>query len=175
MAEVDKKKAPWFAVAGYNNGKLKSPRAKYKITQSASDSLYNGRINPIKTVSNKPYLLGNKNLQVEDTALNRVNIVRCVLQIQKLVATVAFTLLFEPNDKELQSRFKALVDPIIDNVRKQRGLVDAKVKCDDSNNTDADRDELQLNGYIYLKPTNSTEYINITFGVTNQGANFTII
>ena len=175
MAKTDKKQAPWFATAGINRGALKSARAKYKINTPASDTLYKGRINPIKTISNKPYIFGNKNLQTADTALNRINIVRCVLQIQKLVSTVAFSLLFEPNDDELQMKFKALVEPILENVRKQRGLIDAKVICDDSNNTAADRDQLQLNGYILLKPTNATEYINITYGVTSQGADFSIV
>lgn len=175
MAEVDKRRAPWFAVAGMKSGKLKSSRAKYKVNNTASDILYKGRINPIKTYNGLPYIFGNKTLLVEDTALNRVNVVRCVMQVQKLVEAVAITLLFEPNDKELQSRFKSLIEPILDDVKKQRGLVEAKIIVDDSNNTDADRDQLQLNGYILLKVTNATEYINITYGVTNQGANFSLM
>lgn len=174
MAEVDRREASWFAVAGFDNGKLQTSKSLFKLNIPASDTLYNGRINPIRTFSGSPLLIfGNKTLlNDENSPLNRINIRRLLLQIQKLVAVVAVRLVFQPNDKELQLQFKRLVEPILEDVRKMRGLISAEVICDETNNTNADRDQLQLNGYIRIKPTLATEYINITYGVTDQGASF---
>lgn len=174
MAETDRKRAPWFSAAGWKNGKLKSEKAKVKLNELASDILYQDRINPIRTFTNSPLLiLGNKNLMLdEESALNRINIVRLLIQIQKLVSVVAVRMLFDPNDDNLQDEFIASVTPILDNVRQQRGIIDYQIVCDSSNNSDADRDRLQLNGYIRIKPTLALEYINVTYGVTDQGAQF---
>jgi len=175
FAETDKTKAPWFATAGYNRGQLKSKRTKYKVNQDASDILYDGRINPIRTFSQSPLLImGNKTLQVADTALNRINVRRLLLQLNKLVSVVAIRLLFEPNDVELQDQFKRLITPILSDVKKQRGISAFELICDESNNTDADRDQLQLNATIRIKPTNAVEYISIEYGITDQGASFSI-
>jgi hypothetical protein len=173
FAETDKIKAPWFATAGYNRGQCKSKRSKLKINGDTSDTLYGGRINPIRTFSQSPLLImGNKTLQVADSALNRINVRRLLLQVRKLVSVVAIRLVFEPNDIELQDQFKRLINPILADVKKLRGVIAFEVICDDSNNTDADRDQLQLNGTIRIKPTNAAEYIEITYGVTDQGAEF---
>lgn len=175
-ASVDKKRAPWFAIAGFNNGQLVAKKAKMKLSQDGSDELYSGRINPIRTFSQSPLLImGNKTLQVADSALNRINVRRLLLQVRKLVSVVAIRLVFEPNDIELQDQFKRLINPILADVKKQRGVISFEVICDDSNNSNADRDQLQLNGYIRIKPTNAAEYIAIEFGVTDQGAEFTNI
>lgn len=175
-AEVDKKRAPWFAIAGYTNGELKSRKAKHKISQDGSNTLYAGRINPIRSYSQSPLLIfGNKTLQISDSALNRINVRRLLLQVRKLVSVVAVRLVFEPNDSTLQDQFKRLINPILADVKKQRGVISFDVICDESNNSNGDRDQLQLNGYIRIKPTNSAEYISIEYGVTDQGAEFTDI
>lgn len=174
MAQVDKTKAPWFAVAGWSNGKCVSTQARYKLNTPASDILYAGRINPIRTFAGSPLLImGNKTLlKDEDSALRQINVRRLQLQIQKLVAVVAVRLVFEPNDDELQAQFKRLIEPILEDVKKQRGLIAFEVICDSVNNSASDRDQLQLNGYIRVKPTTAVEYINIAYGVTDQGAVF---
>src|SRR5690606_15038097 len=101
---------------------LKSTKAKFKLNQTASDILYDGKINPVRTYAKSPLLImGNKTLEKNDTALNRINIRRLLLQVQKLVAVVAVRLVFEPNDTELEDQFKRLIEPILETVKKQRG------------------------------------------------------
>ncbi len=116
--------------------------------------------------------MGNKNLQVADSALNRINVRRLLLQVRKLVSAVAIRLTFEPNDDALQTEFKTLINPILQSVQQQRGLQDFKVICDNTVNTSATKDQLQLIGKIFLKPTLAAEYIIVDFNVTDQGANF---
>lgn len=173
FAETDNKQAPWFATAGFKRGQLASKKARIKVNQTDSDTLYDGRINPIRTFSQSPLLImGNKNLQQADTSLNRTNIRRLLLQVRKLVSAASIRLVFEPNDDELQSEFKNLINPILADVKKQRGVIAFEVICDESNNSASDRDQLQLNGYIRIKPTLALEYISLSFALTDQGATF---
>ena len=66
-------------------------------------------------------------------------------------------------------QFLSLVNPILDNIRKERGLTDFRVVLDD---TPESIDRNELNGRIFIKPTRTLEYINIEFNITNTGANF---
>jgi hypothetical protein len=61
------------------------------------------------------------------------------------------------------------VNPILDSIRRDRGLVDFRVVV--SNDTE-DLDKNQLVGKIYIKPTKSLEFIDITFYITPTGASF---
>lgn len=172
-AATDNKFAPWFAVGGYNRGQLISTKAKFKINQASADTLYEGRINPIRSYPNSPLMIfGNKTLQVADSALSSSNVARLLLQVQKLVSNVAVRLVFEPNDDTLEDQFKNLVKPILATVQKQRGVQAFDVVCDSTNNTAQTRDQLQLVGNIRIKPTLAAEYIQVNFAVTDQGASF---
>jgi hypothetical protein len=62
-----------------------------------------------------------------------------------------------------------LVNPILDGIRRERGLTDFRVKL---SNAPEDIDNNQLNGQIFLKPTSSLETINLQFVITPQGASF---
>jgi phage tail sheath protein FI len=96
-----------------------------------------------------------------------------LLQIRKLVSAVAVRLVFEPNDDTLEQQFLSLVNPILKTVQEQRGVIDFKVQCDNTINTSATRDQLELVGNIFIKPTLAAEYISTSFIVTPQGASFT--
>ena len=174
-AQTDNQQAPWFAVAGYNRGQLQSSVVKMKINQDNADILYGGRINPIRSFPNSPLMIwGNKTLQVADTALSSINVARLLLQLQKLVANVAIRLVFEPNDTTLQQQFLTLVKPILASVKAQRGVIDFQVTCDGTNNTADTMDRLELVGTILIKPTLAAEHIIVNFGVTSQGASFSV-
>ena len=43
---------------------------------------------------------------------------------------------------------------------------------DDSNNTEADKEENRLNGKIIVVPTRAIEFISIDFVITNSGVAF---
>jgi hypothetical protein len=112
---------------------------------------------------------GNKNLQVKDSALDRINIRRLLLQARKLISAVSVRLLFEQNDQVVRSQFLNLVNPILDNIRKERGLVDFRVVLSDDPE-EIDRNEMR--GKIFLKPIPTLEFIEIEFNVTPTGASF---
>ena len=170
LALTDNIAFPWFASAGYTRGLVNSIKARVKLTQEDRDTLYQGRINPIATFSDVGTVIwGNKTLQVADTALNRLNVRRLLLQARKLISAVAVRLLFEQNDQIVRQQFLDSVNPILDSIRRDRGLFDFRVTVSSS---PEDLDRNTLTGKIYLKPTKALEFIDIEFFITPTGASF---
>jgi len=170
LALTDNIAFPWFASAGYTRGLVNSIKARVKLTQEDRDTLYQGRINPIATFSDVGTVIwGNKTLQVADTALNRLNVRRLLLQARKLISAVAIRLLFEQNDQIVRQQFLDSVNPILDGIRRDRGLYDFRVTVSSS---PEDLDANRLTGKIYLKPTKALEFIDIEFFITPTGASF---
>ena len=170
LALTDNIAFPWFAAAGYTRGIVNSIKARKKLTQEDRDTLYSGRLNPIATFSDVGTVIwGNKTLQVRQSALDRINVRRLLLQARKLISAVSVRLLFEQNDQKVRQDFLDAVNPILDAIRRDRGLYDFRVTV--SSDT-ADLDRNQMTGKIYIKPTRSLEFIDITFYITPTGASF---
>jgi phage tail sheath protein FI len=170
LALTDNIAFPWFAAAGYTRGIVNSVKARKKLTQEDRDTLYVGRINPIATFSDVGTVIwGNKTMQIKESALDRINVRRLLLQARKLISAVAVRLLFEQNDNKVRQDFLDSVNPILDSIRRDRGLIDFRVTV---SNTPEDLDSNTLTGKIFLKPTRALEYIDIEFVITPTGASF---
>jgi hypothetical protein len=170
IALTDNVSFPWFASAGYTRGLTSALQARVKLTEEDRDTLYEGRINPMATFSDQGVIIwGNKNLQVADSALDRLNIRRLLLQTRKLISAVAVRLLFEQNDQIVRNQFLTLVNPILENIKRERGLADFRVQLS-SDPEEIDRNELR--GKIFVKPVPSLEFIILEFNVTSTGASF---
>ena len=170
IALTDNIAFPWFAVAGVQRGDVDAIKARVKLTLGERDVLYENRINPIATFASEGIKIwGNKTLQVKESALDRINVRRLLLQARKLISAVAIRLLFEQNDDIVRNQFLSLVNPILDNIRSERGLTDFRVVLDSSPES-IDRNELL--GRIFLKPTRALEFICVEFNIVPTGASF---
>jgi len=173
MAFTDNISFPWFAPAGLTRGVTNALKSQFKLSLEARDILYAGRINPMADFADTgTAIFGQKTLQVKESALDRINVRRLLLQIKVLIANISVRLLFEQNDQQTIDQFMNKVNPILDSIKRERGLTDFRVKMDDSNNTTETRDRNELYGEIFLKPTRALEFIGITFTITPTGANF---
>ena len=173
IALTDNIAFPWFAAAGIQRGDVDAIKARKKLTLAERDNLYENRINPIATfTSDGIKIWGNKTLQVKESALNRINVRRLLLQARKLISAVSIRLLFEQNDSVVRNQFLGLVNPILDNIRSERGLTDFRVVL---SNSPEDIDRNQLTGQIFLKPTRALEFIQLEFVIMNTGASFSNI
>jgi hypothetical protein len=170
IALTDNVSFPWFAVAGYSRGLVKSIKAVKKLTLDERDELYKNRINPIATFSDTGTIIwGNKTLQVRESALDRINVRRLLLRARKLISAVAVRLIFEQNDEEVRNEFLRLVNPILDAIKRERGLYDFRVTV---SSDPADIDANTMRGKIFIKPTRSLEFIDVEFVITPTGASF---
>ena len=170
IALTDNVSYPWFAVAGYQRGLVNAIKAKKKLTLDNRDDLYKARINPIATFSDTGTIIwGNKTLQVRESALDRINVRRLLLRARKLISAVAVRLLFEQNDEQVRNEFLRLVNPILESIKKERGLYEFRVTV---SNDPEDIDANTLRGKIYIKPTRALEFIDVEFLITPTGASF---
>ena len=117
-------------------------------------------------------VMAQKTLQRKPTALDRVNVRRLMLSLEKSVATAVFFLIFEPNDSILWRRFVNLVEPLLRDVKARRGLIDFDVVADSTTTTPLLQDQNTFVGKIFLKPTKAAEKIVVSFNITPTGADF---
>jgi phage tail sheath protein FI len=164
---------PWFAPAGFTRGALNTVlESQVKLKRANLDALYEADINPITSFPHTPgvVVFGQKTLQAAQSALDRVNVRRLLIDIRRRVKKIANSLLFEPNRVDTLARFSNLVNPVLQQIQTQQGLDRYKVQIDTSTTTQADVENNTIRGKIFLQPTRSLEFISLDFVVTNQGA-----
>mgnify|MGYP003631260044 CR=1 FL=1 len=165
---------PWFAPAGINRGGLTNViRPERKLTQGNRDTLYEANLNPIASFPGVGTVVyGQKTLQRQASALDRVNVRRLLIALKGYISQVSQTLLFEQNTAATRNNFLSTVNPYLESVQQRQGLYAFKVVMDDSNNTPDVIDRNQLVGAIYLQPTKTAEFIILDFNVLPTGATF---
>ena len=169
----DKVAHPWFAPAGFARGALNSVEvAAVRLNRTNLDDLYEADINPITAFPGTGVTIwGQKTLQSANSALDRINVRRLLINVRRKVKNVANTLLFEPNREETLEKFTALVNPILQRVQEQSGIDRYKAVIDTSTTTQADVENNTIRGKIFLQPTRSVEFVALDFVVTNAGSN----
>ena len=173
MAFTDNTSFPWFAPAGLQRGVTDARKSKYKLSLEARDILYAGRINPMADFADAgTAIFGQKTLAAKESALDRINVRRLLLQLKVLIANIAIRLVFEQNDQTTIDQFLTKATPVLDTIKRERGLYDFRIKMDDTLNTPESIDRNELFGEIFIKPTRAVEYIGVTFTVTPTGASF---
>jgi len=170
----DKVSAPWFAPAGMNRGGLSTVlQAQFKLTQANKDSLYSNNINPLATFPKKGVVVfGQKTLQKEQSALDRVNVRRLLIELKNYIRQVSETFVFEQNTQTTLQSFKGRVTPFLEKIQQKQGLYAFKIIIDESNNGPAIIDQNQLIGQIYIQPTRTAEFISLDFILLPTGAEF---
>jgi len=163
---------PWFAPAGYNRGSLESAeRSSLTLNRNNMDALQEVNINPIVTFagSSGNIVWGQKTLLQSDSALERINVRRLLIDIRRKVKSIGYRMLFEPGREETLSRFAQLVTPVLKRIQDQNGLEKFLVKIDTSTTTQADFENKTIRGKIFLIPTKSLETLALDFVVNNAG------
>lgn len=168
----DKVGYSWFAPAGFTRGAMKRVRnATVALDRNNLDSLQEARINPLVAFANSNGTLvwGQKTLLATDSALERVNVRRLLIDVRRKVRKVANRVVFEQGRTETLQRFEQLVRPILKDVQSKKGVERFLVKIDTETTTQADINNRTIRGKIYLVPTKSLEFLSIDFELTNSG------
>lgn len=170
----DKIKYPWFAPAGFNRGSLGFVKnVETRLTQEDRDTLYDSRINPIAVFPTGGFVVfGQKTLQQAKSSLDRINVRRLLIEVKRVVESVAQELLFEPNNDKTRTKLVSGVVPKLALIQAQQGIDSFKVVCDESNNSDLDVEANKMNGKIIIVPTRVIEFIALDFIVTKSGVQF---
>lgn len=177
MAKTAINNYPWVSPAGSYRGAINNAvKLAYNPTQSQRDLLYSRRINPIISSPGQGVILfGDKTGLAVNSALDRINVRRLFLTLERTIARASRDLLFEFNDEITRNNFVNLVDPYLRDVKAKRGISDFVVVCDDSNNTPDVIDANEFVADIYIKPARSINFIGLTFVATRTGVSFSEI
>lgn len=170
----DKVAAEWFAPAGLNRGGLGGAiDTRIRLSKADRDVLYQGRVNPIAKFQNTGVVIwGQKTLQVLDTALNRINVRRLLINLRTYIAGVANNYVFENNTQATRNKLINAITPYMENVQSREGLYAFRIDISDALNTNDVIDRNQLIGKIYVSPVKSIEFILLEFNITATGASF---
>lgn len=173
-AANDRVAGEWWAAAGLNRGGItQAVQVTDRTTHTERDTLYEGRVNPIAAFPGQGIVAwGQKTLQVQSSALDRINVRRLIIEIKKFFASTARYLVFEQNTAATRNKFLAIVNPYLESVQQRSGLYAFQVVMDASNNTPDLIDRNILYGQIYLKPTKTAEFIVLDFNIMATGASF---
>jgi hypothetical protein len=188
IAYSDQQAYVWTAPAGANRGVVTGVSkvgyvtgtlgtattfVESNLNDGQRDNLYeyNKNLNPIVFFPGRGILIwGQKTSAPVASAMDRVNVVRLVAYLRRVLRKGAVPFVFEPNDQITRDNLKTAADSILGDVLSKRGLYDFATLCDLTNNTAdrIDRNELWLD--VAIKPVKAAEFIYIPIRVVSTGA-----
>ena len=174
-AYTDNVRDPWYAPAGLERGKVKNAiKIAFNANKQNRDELYVNSINPIISIQGEgtAVVYGQKTATAKPSALDRVNVRRLLITIEKALASSVKYGLFEFNDEFTRARLVGMIEPYLRTVKARRGVYDFLCVCDESNNPGSVIDANALVIDVYVKPTKVAEYIKLNVLVTRSDASF---
>ena len=174
MAGLAARIDPWESPAGYKRGIIKNVvKLAFNPNKAERDRLYGKDINSVISQSGQGTLLfGDKTGLGRPSAFDRINVRRLFIVVEKAIATVSASLLFDFNDEFTQTEFRNLVEPFLRDVRGKRGITDFRVVSDARVNTPDVVDRNIFRANIFIKPARTINYIELTFVATRTGISF---
>jgi phage tail sheath protein FI len=188
IAYSDQQSYVWMAPAGANRGIVTGASkvgyvtgtlgaattfVEANLNDGQRDNLYeyDKNLNPIVFFPGRGILIwGQKTSAPVASAMDRVNVVRLVAYLRRMLRKGAVPFVFEPNDQITRDNLKSAADGMLADVLSKRGLYDFATLCDGTNNTATriDRNELWLD--VAIKPVKAAEFIYIPIRVVSTGA-----
>jgi hypothetical protein len=174
IAYNDQVAYPWYAPAGFNRGLvsnassvgyLNATTGHYTpviLNQGQRDTLYTNNINPIAYIPNRGLVVyGQKTLNPNTTALDRVNVARLMNYIAYNLDNILKPFLFEPNTATTRATVTVTVQKFFTQLVSLNGLYDYAVVCNGTNNTPATIDANELWVDVAAQPTITVEFIYV--------------
>lgn len=186
MSQRDDKASEWYAVAGSKRGRIKNVLGvDYNLGSAARatefDQVSNRGINAVIDDPDFGVVIwDNVTLWKEPTLLKHSNIADLLVYLNRELAPLIKSELFEPNDIETWKAIYRKVRPLLESVKERRGIWDylyqgdqliddiSEAQVNTTNNIDAGRYVFNL----FIKPKAALKYIGIKVVVANSGVSF---
>lgn len=174
MAGLAARVDPWVSPAGYKRGLIKNVvKLAFNPNQIQRDILYPNDINSVISQNGQGTLLfGDKTGLGRSSAFDRINVRRLFIAVEKAIARASASILFDFNDEFTQTEFKNIVDPYLRDIKGKRGITDYIIVCDSRVNTPDIVDKNTFRANIFLKPSRSINFLELTFIATRTGVSF---
>jgi len=176
-AFTDGARDPFWSPAGIDRGNIRNAiKLPFNPNKTDRDSLYKNGINPVTAMPGSGIILfGDKTLLAKPSAFDRINVRRLFILLEKSIANMAKSFLFEFNDAFTRARFTSTVEPFLRDIQGRQGVQDFAVVCDESNNTGDVVDRNEFRGDIFVKPSRSINFIQLQFVAVRSGVEFSEI
>ncbi|MCE5322380.1 phage tail sheath subtilisin-like domain-containing protein [bacterium] len=177
IARSDQKTDVWYAPAGIDRGRIYNVLSlAYKTNRGERDTLYSEGINVIASFPDTGInVWGQKTLQSQSSALDRINVRRLMMYVEEAVSQSSRFVVFEPNNSQTWRALVRLITPFLSNIKSKGGFYDFRVQCDDETNTAQMIDQNQMVCRVFVKPTKTAEFVELNFVLTATGADFSEI
>lgn len=177
IARNDDNREPWLSPAGTTNGLISNVvRLAYNPSPTDRDALYKLSVNSVvNKVGKGTALYGDKTYITKNQSLNRINVRKLFIELQRTITDTAENILFDQNDATTRATFVNLVTPYLRSVQARRGITDFRVICNETNNTE---DIVNSNGFvadIFIQPIGSVNFIQLNFVSVRGATGFTEI
>ena len=174
MTYTDAVADPWWAPAGFVRGRLTKPlETEVVLNQGDRDTMYSGG-NVLNPVVNFPQtgiaIWGQRTSQRAPSALDRINVRRMMIYLRKVILASTQRLVFEPNDRFTWARVEGLINPLLADITRRRGITEFKVICDEKTNTPLRVDRNEMWCKVLIKPTKTAEMVVFELNLTSQSA-----
>tara|TARA_R100000388_G_scaffold79155_1_gene57817 strand:+ start:436 stop:1659 length:1224 start_codon:yes stop_codon:yes gene_type:complete len=172
LARTDSTFRPFFSPAGFTRGRiLDVVRLAHNPTETEQDTLFDDAVNPVVTFPGEgTFLFGDKTHKSTTSTLSRINVSRLFILLKRDIGRIAKSLLFEQNDADTRRTFLNRATRILEGIRADRGVFDYRVVCDESNNPAERIDANIFVADVFVKPTKSINFLQLTFTNKNQDA-----
>lgn len=163
----------WYPAAGFRRGVINVLDCARRYEEGEMDYLYEQGINPIWFSKGRGIVIwGQKTLLNKPSTLNRLSARLLLIVIEPAIKEALEDYLFEQNTAATRLEVKTLIDSYMEDIRSRGGVYDFYTVCDESNNSDNDIENNRMNVWLFIKPTQSAEYIRFVPVVTRYGVDF---
>ncbi len=176
-ARTDYVAESWYSPAGTARGQIKNAtKLSYNPSKTARDELFKISINPVVSFPGEgTVLFGDKTSTNRPSAFDAINVRRLFLFIEKSLAKMSRSFLFEQNTELTRKLFESNISSLLRDVRGRNGITDFYVDVGPTVNTGDVIDANELRANIYIKPTRAIRFIALNFIATKTSASFTEI
>jgi hypothetical protein len=137
------------------------------------DQIYLKNWNYTKEFPSEGFVLwGQKTFQAAPSALDRINVRRLFLKLERHAYDVSRYFIGVLNNFYNRSRLLSVLDPKFSEVQRLGGMYEYKLICDETNNTPEIIDNNELKLAVMIKPARVSDFILVDFYAMRTGASF---
>lgn len=158
MAYCDMFSYPWMAPAGVARGGITYTTGQLsRLTDDEIGQLYDNNVNTSRQCGGFGEVLwGQKTALKKESALNRINVRRCLNYIEKQLENMMVPYLFQQNTPNTRSAAKNSIDAFLSRVQAAEGLIEYSLSV-----TQDGEDPHIMNVNIRVVPAEAIEFIDV--------------
>ena len=164
---------PWSAPAGQTRGIINDAIDIAFIPLDAdAGQIYSNQWNYAMSYPVDGIVIeGHKTFQSQKTALDRVNVRRLMLDLERKISRIARQFVYEGNTAYTRQLFVDTTRTVLEDAVAGNGIQDYAIKCDEDLNTTNVIENNEMRCKIAVRPVKTVDYIVIDLIATRQSAN----